>query len=173
MKTKIFRFVVSSILVLGLAIPGAAFAGGAGKGCQLQGTWFGVNDLEDKELSGWVATVTGKSADHGINVFEFPTFDLTFEGTYPVADASANRGVWKRISGNTFEYSFMAIVVDAQRAPVYYLRVSGQSTLSADCMSETITAVLDFYFPGMSPFEGPPAASVPLDPHYGYRFTLD
>lgn len=173
MTTKILRFVVSSILLLGLAISGAAFAGDAGKGCQIQGTWFGVDDLESKTLSGWVVTATGKSADHGINVFEYPTFDLTFGGTYEVADASANRGVWKRISGNTFEYSFMTILVDAQRAPVYYLRVSGQTTLSADCMSETITTTLDFYFPGMSPFEGPPAASVTLPPHHGYRFTLN
>jgi hypothetical protein len=173
MKTRFLRSLVSSILLLGLATSGAAIAGDAGKGCQIQGTWFGVNNLDDKLLAGWVVTATGKSANHGVNVFEFPTYDLTFGGTYSVVDGSANRGVWKRINGNTFEYSFMTILVDEERAPVYYLRVSGQSTLSADCMSETITAVMDFYLPNMSPFEDPPAMSVTLDPHYGYRFTLD
>ena len=48
MKGKVFRLIFTVIFTLGLAIPGAAIAGDNGKGCRMQGTWFGVTDLVDK-----------------------------------------------------------------------------------------------------------------------------
>ena len=176
MKGKVFRLICAAVLTLGLAIPGAAFAAGGGKGCNLQGTWFGVIDLEDKMTSGWVVTATGQSANSGVNVFEFPTYDSTFGGLYPVLHHSANRGVWERISGNSFRYTFMSILAgesDGVRFPLYYLRVSGTTTLSDDCMSEEITSVMEFFPADTSPFEGEPLWSMTLPVHYGYRLTLE
>ena len=174
MKTKILRFVVSSILVLGLAIPGAAFAGGAGKGCSIQGTWFGVDNLDDLRPTGWVVTATGRSDNHGVNVLEFPTFDFTLGGAFDqVVDGSANRGVWRRLSGNRFEYSFSAIAVDADNNLVYTARVTGTSTLTHHCMFETITAYMELFIAGQSMFKDVPYMEFPLAEHYGYRYTLD
>ena len=173
MKTTIFRFVVSSILVLGLAIPGAAFAGGAGKGCQLQGTWYGVADLDGKMPTGWVVTAMGQSANHGVNVFEYKTFNSALFGLPDAHDMSADRGVWKRLGGNRFAYSFMAVAVDEGNNVLYHARVSGETTLSSDCMSEEITALLEVFFPGKSPFVDEPDQSWQLPVHYGYRYTLD
>lgn len=174
MKTKILRFVISSILVLGLAIPGAAFAGDAGKGCSMQGTWFGVDSLENLQPTGWVVTATGRSDHHGVNVLEFPTFDFTFGGAFSdVVDVSANRGVWRRLSGNRFAYSFSAIAVDANHNLVYTARVGGTSTISDNCMFETITAYLEIFVAGQSMFKDTPYMEFPLEEHYGYRYTPD
>lgn len=176
MKGKVFRLIFVAVFTLGLAIPGAAFAGGNGNGCSIQGTWFGVQDLEDKVPSGWVVTAVGQSQNHGFNVLEFPTYDSSFGGIFPVLHHSANRGVWERINGNTFRYSFMSILageVDGVRFPLYYVRVSGTATLSNDCMSEEITSVMEFFPGATSPFEDEPLWSMTLPVHYGYRFTLE
>jgi len=176
MKGKVIRFICAAVVALVVAMPGGAFASGQVKGCDIQGTWFGVNDLENKVPSGWVITNAGKSSDHGVNALEFPTFDATFGGMYAAIYHSANRGVWHRTGGNTFEYSFMSILAgDGVEGPeaLYYVRVSGDVTLSDDCMAETITAIMDFYPAGMSPFTNDPLWSQRLADHYGYRFTLD
>jgi hypothetical protein len=169
---RISRFALVGIIAAALAMPGLAMAGG--KGCQLQGTWFGVDSLEYKMLTGWMVTATGKSADHGTNNLEFPVFDPTLQGMFPDAvSLSSMRGAWYRTSGNTFNYSFMGFGLDAFSMPVYVGKVSGTVTVSENCTFETITADMAIYLPGMSPFEGPPVAVIPLDDHYGYRFTVD
>ena len=173
MKTGIVRLCLAGAVALGLAISGGAIAANDEKGCTIQGTWFGVVDLDTKLLSGWSVTATGKSNSHGVNVLEFPTFDYTLGGAFPEAvKAWANRGVWRRVDGNTFDYSFMSIAVDAGNMPVWMARVSGTSTLSDDCMTEEISATMDIYLPWMSPFLHDPIDSMVLPPHYGYRFTL-
>lgn len=175
MKKYITCLLVGLVLTFGLAIPGAASADGFKKGCSIQGTWFGVNNFEDKQLTGWSVTASGKSQRHGINVLEYPTFDATFSGMFPTAhDASANRGVWKRTGKNTFTYSFMTVVVDVNNYHLYTMRTTGEAVLGDKCMTETITATFDFFYPDDNPFEDGPFYSVtPLDPHLGYRFTLD
>jgi hypothetical protein len=186
MKTAILRLSLAGALALGLAFSGAATAGNGDKGCSILGTWYGVNNLEDKIPSGWVATALGKSENHGVNVLEFPTYDATFGGIYPVLYHSANRGVWRRTGGNTFEYSFMSLLAGdipgtTEREALYYLRVSGDIVITNDCMSEEITAVMDFFpvrtingdYTNLSPFKDAPAWSMVLDTHYSYRYTLD
>lgn len=186
MKSQISRLLIAGAVALGLALPGLALAKDDQKGCSIIGTWFGVTDLDDKIPSGWVVTAIGKSENHGTNVLEFPTYDSTFGGIYPVLHHSASRGIWRRTGGNTFEYSFMSLLVGdipatTEREALYYLRVSGESTLSDDCMSEVITAVMDFFpvktalgeYTNLSPFVDAPAWSMVLEPHYGYRYTFD
>ena len=67
----------------------------------------------------------------------------------------------------------MSIVVDEFNMPVWMAKVTGTATLSDDCMSEEISAVMEIYLPWMSPFTADPIHSETLLPHYGYRFTLD
>ena len=173
MKKRVFRLIFTGLLMLGLAIPGAAFAGDGAKSCKIQGTWFGVSDFETKMPAGWVVTATGQSANQGVNVFEFKTFNTAMFGLPDAHDMSADRGVWKRLGGNKFAYSFMAVAVDEGNNVLYHARVTGEATLSSDCMSEEITALLEIFYPGKSPFVDEPDESWPLPPHYGYRYTLD
>lgn len=174
MKTIITRCILAGTLMLGLAIQGAAWAGGDGKGCSQQGTWFGVVSPEDTTLTGWIAVVTGKSENSGTNNLDYPTFDPTLGGNFPSAvRISTTRGAWERTGGNTFNYTFMGIAVDEFGIPVWIAKVSGQSTLSADCNSETITAVLEAFLPSTSPFDGDPLFLAPLPTHYGYRIHVD
>ena len=172
MKKEIIRHIFACILMLGLAMPGAALADG--KGCQLQGTWFGVVSAEDLTLTGWLVTVAGKSADQGTNNLEFPTNHPSLFGLYPDATrASTLRGTWKRTGGNTFTYTMFGIGVDDLGLPVYSAILSGDITLSADCRSEHITASLEAFDAGVSPFYGNPAHVLPLPAHYGYRVSTD
>lgn len=176
MKRYMMHFLVGSVVALGLAISGAASADAGKNGCSIQGTWYGVNNFDDKQLTGWVVTAIGKTEHQGFNVLEYPTYkDLTLGGIFLTAhDASANRGVWKRTGGNTFKYSFMAIVVDENNNHLYSMRTSGDVVVGNNCMTETITATFEFFSPEANPFEDEPFYSVtPPDPHYGYRFTLE
>ena len=174
MKTNIVRCTLTGILMLGLAIPSAAWAGDAGKGCSLQGTWFGVAGLEDSTLTGWMVTVTGKSENKGTNNLDFPTFDPTLSGNFDQAvRLSSLRGNWERTGGNTFDYTFMGIAVDEFNLPVWIGKVSGQITLSADCNRETITAAMEIFLPSMSPFEDDPLFPIVLPTHYGHRASVD
>ncbi len=169
---KITRIALVGIIAAALAAPGVAMAGG--QGCKMQGTWFGVDSYENKLLTGWMVTATGKSADHGTNNLEFPVFDPTLNGTFETAvRLSSLRGAWHRTGGNTFNYSFMGYAVDQYNMPVWIGRVSGTATLSHRCSFETITATMAVYSPGMSPFESEPLFEMPLDDHYGYRFQVD
>ncbi|MDH3336315.1 MAG: hypothetical protein OEM85_03595 [Gammaproteobacteria bacterium] len=175
MNRYMMHLLVGTVLALGLAISGAASADGFKNGCSIQGTWYGVNNFDDKELTGWVVSVSGKSEKNGTNALEYPTFDSTFGGLFPTAhDGSVNRGVWKRTGGNTFTYSFMTVVVDVNNNHLYSMRTSGDVVIGDNCMTETITATFDFFYPDDNPFEDEPFYSqTALDPHYGYRFTLD
>lgn len=164
---------VTGLVVAGLALSGTALAGD-GKGCSLQGTWYGVNNLDDLLLSGWVTTVTGQSANEGVNVLEIPTFDMTFNGVFSQAvDGTVDRGVWRRTGGNTFEYSFSSFAVDVNRELVFSARVSGNITLGEDCMSEEITTWIEIFLAGQSMFKDEPLMAFALPTHYGYRYTLD
>lgn len=170
MRTDIVRYMLAGILMLGLAIPGAALAGNGKQGCSLQGSWFGVAGLEDKTLTGWMVTVTGKSEKRGTNNFEYATFDPTLFNNFPSAvRLSTMRGNWERTGGNTFVYTFTGIALDADNLPVWIGKVSGNITLSADCNFETITATLFVFLPSVSPFDGDPLFPYPLEEHYGYR----
>lgn len=172
MKNALRHVFVAGLMAVSLALTGTALAAD-GKGCSLQGTWYGVNNLDELLPSGWVVTATGQSASEGINVLEFPTFDITFNGAFEAVDASVDRGVWKRTGGNTFQYSFSSIAVDADRNIVYSARVSGDILVSDDCMSEEITTWVEVFLAGQSMFKDEPYMAFPFPRHYGYRYTFD
>lgn len=174
MRTSIIRYALVGILLLGLAIPGVTLAGDAGKGCSLQGSWFGVNSPEDTTLTGWMVTATGKSNNQGTNNLEFPNYEPTLGGFFPNAvRISTMRGAWERTGGNTFDYTFTGYALDQLNSPVYIAKVSGHITLSADCQSEYITATLEVFLPFMSFFDDDPIHTEVLDDHWGYRAYVD
>jgi hypothetical protein len=172
MRKSIIRGALLGIVLLGFTIPGATLADGAGKGCSIQGTWFGVMGVGDTRLTGWMINVTGKSANEGENNIEYPNFDYTLDGNFPnVVSLSTMRGVWQRSGGNTFDYSFTGYAIDEFGVPVYIATVSGVATLIEDCRYEHITATMDVFLPftDTDPFHDDPYLSFPLEPLYGYR----
>jgi hypothetical protein len=174
MIASTFRKVLACVLMFGLAIPGAALAGDAGKGCSILGSWFGVDTLEDKNLTGWMVTVTGKSENRGTNDFEFQNFDPTFFGYFPTAvRLSSSDGAWERTGGNTFKYSFIGFALDAANQLVGIIKTSGEVSLSDDCNSETLSATAYLYDPLEGPFADEPFQVVPFPELYGYRIQLD
>lgn len=157
-------------IALGFTFSGVTLADSANKGCSIQGSWFGVNDVGDTTLTGWLITVTGKSANEGENNIEYPNFDATLGGNFPNAvSLSSSRGVWKRTGSNTFDYSFTGYAIDEFRVPVYIATVSGVATIIEDCRYEHITATIDVFLPNMDPFHADPLFSIPMDPLYAYR----
>ena len=179
MRTDIIRGALLGILLLGFTAPGIALAGDDGKRCSNQGTWFGVTDPlnGDMSLTGWTTTVTGQSGNKGINVLEWPDFDPTLGMAFPpFKDAhhiNNMRGVWRRTGGNTFAYSFTGFAYDESNEPVYIAKVSGHVTLLAGCQFERITAYMEVFAPGDNPFLGETLYEFPLLDHWGQRAPLD
>jgi len=178
MRKSIIRGALLSILLLGFTIPGVALAGGGEKGCSNIGTWFGVVAPGDSTLTGWMGTVTGKSSNEGSNNIEFANFDATLGlDFYPFNAAvgiTSLHGNWVRTGGDTFDYTFTGYALDENNTPLYIAKVSGHVTLIMGCQYEHITATLEVFAWGVSPFDGEPMlAPIPLDDHYGYRATVD
>jgi len=178
MRNDIIRGVLLGILLLGFTVPGVALADGGGKGCSNMGTWFGVLDplYGDMTLTGWTTTVTGQSANKGVNVIEWPDFDPSLGLTFPpFSDAhhiNNMRGVWERTGGNTFVYSFTGFAYDESNVRVYLAKISGTVTLFDDCQLEEITAYMEAFAPGDNPFLAEPFFELPLPTHWGQRAPL-
>lgn len=174
MRISIIRYMLIGVLLLGFAIPGAALAGDKGNGCSNFGTWFGVTDVGDTTLTGWMANIMGKSADEGTNDLEYPIFDVTLDNNFENAvTLSSMRGIWRRTGGKTFDYKFTGYAVDEFGAPVYIATVRGEVTLLEGCRYEYITATMDVFLPFMSPFHDDPFMSFPLDPLIAYKMAFD
>ncbi len=197
MRKSIIRGALLSILLLGFTIPGAALAGGGGKGCSNIGTWFGVSPfLPDPTsppveippppwdvmyLTGWSVTVTGKSSNEGMNNFEYPVFDpsltiLGLDETPPFSQAvrvGTMRGNWTRTGGNTFDYTFMGFALDESNMPVYIAKISGQVVLLENCQYQYTTAIMEVFRPWMDPFHDVREWEIPLGVFYGYRAKVD
>jgi hypothetical protein len=179
MRADIIRGALLGILLLGFACPGIALAGDGEKNCSNHGTWFGVLDpMEgDMTLTGWTTTVTGQSGNMGVNVIEWPDFDPTLGLAFPPFDQADHisnmRGLWKRTGGKTFVYSFTGFAYNDMNMPVYIAKVSGTVTLLGDCNYEHITAYMEAFAPGDNPFLAEPFFFTPLPDHWGQRAMLD
>jgi hypothetical protein len=151
---------------------GVATAGEGGKDCSPLGTWLQVNP-DTHVLAGFLSTSDGQSSNEGTITVENPGFGLTWFGLFPDAVAgSIDRGVWKRTGGRTFKYSLMGTAVDSSGAIVWIRKISGTITMSDDCKTEKITAVMGVYLPGDDPFDGPPLYEFDFGDLYAHRLTL-
>ena len=176
---KKLRYVLASVLMLGLAIPGVALAdddddSDRGKRCSNIGTFFGIVSPENKYLTGWMTSVTGKSENHGTNILEFPNYDPTLGGSFDKAvRLSTMRGNWYRTGKRTFVYTMMGYAVDVDNQPVYISKVYGDATHTKDCQFEYITTTLEIFLPFMSPFNDGAFHTEVLEPHWGHRAYVD
>jgi hypothetical protein len=138
-------------------------------GCRFQGSWIGYNDAGAR----WLSTAAGQSASFGTYALETPGLDVTFGQAFPAANASAFRGSWERLDGNTFGATLLAIAVDASGAPVYIAKLSGIDTLSKDCNSMSIVATIELFLGNEDPFQDVPFLVMPLPPHGATRLSVD
>jgi hypothetical protein len=180
---EVFKFTALLSLAL-IMLPLAANANGPGgpeepkDGCKLLGSWYGYDT--DTLNVWWLSTASGQSSSQGTVILEVPGFDATLPvddiPTFPdVVGMTALRGVWKRTSGNTFEYTVLGIAVDAAGQSHYVGKLTGTETLSEDCgtmfLQETY---LQIYLPNMDPFsDNAIAGPIPFPDHYGYRMEVD
>jgi hypothetical protein len=178
MRANIIKGVLLGILLLGFTSSGVVLADGGGKNCSNQGTWFGVADPTqgDMTLTGWIVSVTGMSSNKGLNVIEWPDFDATLGLDFPPFDQAHHisnmRGVWERTGGKTFNYSFTGFAYNDSNERVYIATVSGHVTLVDDCNYEYITAYMEVFAPGDNPFLADPIFFTPLPDHWGQRAPL-
>ncbi len=178
MRSDIIRGALLGFLLLAFAIPGIALAGDDEKTCSNMGTWFGVADPLDGDmtLTGWTTTVTGQSANTGVNVIEWPDFDPSLGLAFPpfseAHHISNMRGLWKRTGGKTFDYSFTGFAYSESNERVYIAKVSGSVTMLGGCDYEFITAYFEVFAPGDNPFLAGPIFEMPLPDHWGQRAKL-
>ena len=173
------RCVLASMLMLGLAIPGAVLAdddrGEDSRRCSNIGTWFGVAGLDDSTPTGPFWTVIGISKNHGTNILEFPNNpDPTLGGFFPEAvKTTALRGNWDRTGNTTFVYTSMGFALNEFNQMVGIARFRGDVTLHRDCQFANVTAVIDIFYPGMNPFEDDPFRTVPYPSQWGRRAYVE
>lgn len=153
---------------------------GPSEGCKLLGSWVGYQN--ETGYAWWMSTASGQNASAGTLVLEVPGFDVTFPvGEPPVAtfpDAvkvTDLRGTWVRTDGNSFAYTALSIVVDANGVPQYISKLSGTETLMDECNTMFLeNTALELFLPSMDPFEDDPIIGpVPFPDHYGYRMKVD
>jgi predicted small secreted protein len=172
MTPKTLRLSFLAFFLASFGAAGTATAGGVGRDCSPLGTWLEVNPYTHV-LAGFLSTTDGQSSNEGTIILENPGFGLTLFGLFPEAVAgSGDRGVWKRIGGNTFKYSLMGTAVNSSGEIEWIRKISGTVTILDDCKTEKITAVMLVYLGTDNPFEGTPLYEFDLGDLYAYRLTL-
>jgi hypothetical protein len=167
MRTSLHAVAIS-ILIAWLGSSGVA----AAAGCSPHGTWLNVNP-GTHELAGFLSTISGQSNNEGTLVVENPGFGLTWFDSFPDAVAgSVDRGVWKRTGGRTFKYSLMGTAVDSNGVIVWIRRIDGTITMTDDCKTQKITAVMAAFLGTDDPFEGKPLFEVDFGDLYTHRLDL-
>jgi hypothetical protein len=145
-------------------------AAGKNGGCKVQGTWIGF----DNGVPTWVSSSHGQSASSGTNELEYPAFAPENPGT-------ELRGVWKRTRGNTFAYTMFGYAYDdATGLPIWMNKMSGTLTLSEDCNSAEVTAIVNIFicydagdWVCQDPFEDEPFQVINYPTTYAKRLMVE
>ncbi len=119
------KLVVVACVALGASL--AATTANAEEGCSPIGSWYGYYAPGDTNLIGprWISTISGASNSSGALTLELNggyDYTLTTDGVpwFPTAVAGTLiRGTWKRIGGNKFATSSLAMVRDEGGNTVY------------------------------------------------------
>jgi hypothetical protein len=143
------------------------------QGCKVLGSWMGYDNVGD---ANWISMVMGQSSSKGTYILEAPGFDATLGGLYQDAVMGGTlRGVWKRTGPNTFAVTLIGLAVDSGGNTLYISKLSATDTfLAEDCNSMWIEGTLELFLPNQNPFDEEPfIGPFPLDPHWGYRMSVD
>jgi hypothetical protein len=118
---------------------------------------------------------SGQNSSEGAYRIQVPGFDVTLSGAFSTAEKYlGGTGIWKRTGDYTFSFAVMFVAVDSEGNSIWTGKLAGIDTLSADCDSMWIEAELEIFLPWQNPFADDSFFDpVILDPHAGYRMTLD
>lgn len=148
------RSIVVAAVVAVALVAGSGRAMAASENCSRVGTWFGMGD------SGitWIAVdAPGASATVGQVVLEWSLIDPTLGGFFPtVARATNALGVWQKVNGHTYEYTWVAYGLDVAGQQVFVARASGIASLE-DCDHVSLTYTLELFHPAQDISTDPPA----------------
>lgn len=144
------RKVLRSGIILAAIFAVVFFAGSgsamaASKNCSNVGTFIG----SDTDLgTTWVVTMTrGQSATVGELLQEWVSItDPTFGGKVSAARLTDAMGVWKKVNGKKFQFTWIAYGFDAGGVMVCAVRASGVGTMT-QCDQVELTYVLEFFGP--------------------------
>ena len=116
----------------------------ASKNCSNLGTWHGVVDSG----ATYMVTITrGQSATVGQFVAEWVLWDPTLNQAFPTAVRTTNPlGVWEKVNGKEFTFTWIAYGLDGNGAPLYTIRASGISLL-VNCDELHLTYVTEVFSP--------------------------
>jgi hypothetical protein len=142
------RQVLRSGIVLAAIFAVAVFASSgsvmtASKNCAHLGTWQGVVDTGET----YMVTITrGQSDTVGQMVAEWVLWDPALGVGMPAVRTTNPMGVWEKVSGNKFIWTWIAYGLAADGSVVYELRASGVSSM-ADCDTMPFTYVTEVFIP--------------------------
>jgi hypothetical protein len=125
----------------------------ASNGCSRVGTWHGLGDSG----TSWIAIDSpGANATSGQLALEWVSLDPTFGGFFPTADrATGAQGVWQKVNQHTYQYTWIAYVLDAGGSAVFVARASGIASMT-DCDHMDLTYALEVFDPSQDISTEPP-----------------
>ena len=117
------------LLVLAL-VPAAVAQGpeaSSERTCSVHGSWMAEVDIGARFF---VSYSRGSDANGGPMAVEWIAGDPTLFGNFPTAvSLTQGVGVWQRIDGHTYQYTWISYGLDAAGVPVYAWKGSGTGTL--------------------------------------------
>ncbi len=159
MTVLVTVFVIAAVLLLmNWQTDAEAASVKKGKGCKLQGSWYGITPFG----ASYLATYHGTGANEGTSDLEWIDLDpmLPSFGLGAVSASSA-RGVWAKTGPDTFDFTLLTYLRDSDGQIVLVMRTSGTKTM-LDCNTmEVISGDAEFLSPGMNPLEGGRSCSPP------------
>jgi hypothetical protein len=155
LSIKVFLLVAAACAVV-FFLGGNAIADS--KNCAAPGAYFGDNPFG----SSWIVNITrGSSATVGQVYLEWVHFDATLGGAFPSAVRFANAvGVWQKVEGNLYEWTWVSHGFDASGTVLYTLRASG-TWWFVDCDHGEEAYVVEVFLPSQDMNTDPPVSCFP------------
>lgn len=162
---------LSILLAVAVSFPAGVLAG---EDCSYVGSWFGYDS--GGEIA-WTSQAVGHNKSSGTMLLELPGFDVTFGGSFDVANFTGNlKGVWRRTGGNTFSYGGFSFATDTDGQAIWVIRLTGDVVVVGDCdVLEVLNTWLSIYLVNAATdpvpiwARAPDIGPIPFAPHNGYR----
>lgn len=170
MKHKIFKMGLGvltlcciAFFIMGMTPTTAKSCDYKNKGlCGKVGTFHG--EAPDMGITWMVVNTPGQNADNGQFTVEWTEIDPTlgipmppFTDAVRVTNAS---GVWKKVSRNVYEFTWIAYGLDQDGFLAYSARASGTAKLT-DCDHVDMNYVLELWPEGYDIYNDPPIVAAP------------
>ena len=130
-RSSSFAIIVSLTVLLALAAVETAAAKGPEwtpqRPCSLQGAWLSEVDIGARFF---VNYASGASATGGPLAVEWIAGDPTLFGAFPAAvSLTQGVGTWQRVTGHSYQYTWISYGLDADGQPLYAWKGSGTGVI--------------------------------------------